>query len=56
MTYNWDLCPKGFLGLNYSKVVTLLLSLVPSLLDLIPCLLGLSFDFFSLILKPLGLF
>ena len=53
--YSWDLCPKGFLGLSYSEVVTLLLSLVPSLLGLNPRLLSLNFGFFSMILKPLGL-
>ena len=53
--YNWDLYPKGFLGLSYPEVVTFLLSLIPSLLGLNPRLLDLSFGFFSLILKPLGL-
>ena len=55
-THNWDLCPKGFLCLSYFEVVTLLLNLVPSLLDLNLCLLDLSFGFFSLILKPLSFF
>ena len=55
-THSWDRCPKGFLSLNYSKVVTLLLSLVPSLLGLNLCLLNFSLGFFSPILKPLGFF
>ena len=54
MAHSWDLCPKGFLGLNYHEVVTLLLSLIPSLLGLNLCLLGLNFGSFNLILKPLG--
>ena len=55
MAYGWDLCTKGFLDLSYFEVVTLLLSFAPSLLGLNPRLLGLSFGFFNLILKPLGL-
>ena len=55
-THSWDLCPKGFLDLNYSEVVTLLLSLVPGLLGLNLCLLGLSSGLFNLIFKPLGFF
>ena len=55
MAYGWDLCTKGFLDLSYFEVVTLLLSFTPSLLGLNPRLLGLSFGFFNLILKPLDL-
>ena len=55
-THSWDPYPKGFLGLSYSKVVTLLLSLIPNLLGLNPCLFSFSLGLFSLIFKPLGFF
>ena len=55
-THSWDLCLKGFLGLNHPEVVTLLLSLIPSLFGLHFCLLNLIFQPLSLLLKLLGFF
>ena len=48
-TYGRDLCPKGFLGLGYFDVVTMLLSLVPSHFNLLFILLGLLLGFFNLL-------
>ena len=44
-----DLCPEAILDLGYADVVTMLFIIVPSLL-------GLSSQFFSLILELLGFF
>ena len=54
MTHNWDRYPKSFLGLSYSKFVTLLLGLVPNLFGFNPCLLSFSLGLFNLIFQPLG--
>ena len=47
-THSWDLCPKGVLGLGYSDVVTMLLSLISSLH-------GLRFNSLALVSRLLSL-
>ena len=56
LIYGKNLCLEGILGLGYTDIVTMLFSLIPSPLGLYFCLLGLSSQFFSLILELLGFF
>ena len=53
--HDGDLCSKSILGLSYTNVVAVLLSLVPLFLSFSFVLLNLYFGFFSLFLKFLSL-
>ena len=56
LIYGRDLCPESILNLGYTDIVTMLFSLVPSLLSLYFCLLGLSSQLLSMIFELLGFF